>query len=205
MDGGPGGTRFDEHRDVRVDLVCRSPAKQRGNSSPEFFCMNVITGKAWVFGDEINTDVMAPGLYFKSSMEEMVRHCLEAVDPGFAASVAPGDIVVAGHNFGVGSAREQAALAFRHLKVGAILAESFGRIFYRNALNFGVPALFFPQSADIDPGDVLAVDPVTGSIENRNSGQRYTVDGIPEHLMQIIQAGGLMPWLKHRLATKGAP
>lgn len=205
MDGGPGGTRFDEHRDVRVDLVCRSPAKQRGNSSPEFSCMKVITGKAWVFGDEINTDVMAPGLYFKSSMEEMARHCLEAVDPGFAASVAPGDIVVAGHNFGVGSAREQAALAFRHLKVGAILAESFGRIFYRNALNFGVPALFFPQSADIDPGDVLAVDPVTGSIENRNSGQRYTVDGIPEHLMQIIQAGGLMPWLKHRLATEGAP
>ena len=85
------------------------------------------------------------------------------------------------------------------------MAESFGRIFYRNALNFGVPALFFPQSADIDPGDVLAVDPVTGSIENRNSGQRYTVDGIPEHLMQIIQAGGLMPWLKHRLATEGAP
>ena len=124
---------------------------------------------------------------------------------GFAAGVKPGDIVVAGHNFGVGSAREQAALAFRHLKVGAILAESFGRIFYRNALNFGVPALFFPQSADIGPGDLLAVDAVTGSIENRKSGQHYTVDGIPEHLMQMIQAGGLMPWLKQRLATEGVP
>ncbi len=165
--------------------------------------MSVITGKAWVFGDEINTDVMAPGLYFKSPIDAMARHCLEAVDPGFAVNVAPGDIVVAGHNFGVGSAREQAALAFKHLQVGAILAKSFGRIFYRNALNFGVPALFFPQSVDISPGDLLAVDPVTGSIENRASGQRYAVDGIPEHLMLMIQAGGLMPWLKQKLATEG--
>lgn len=203
MDGGPGGSRFGEHRDVRADFARRSPAEHQRRR--KVIRMNVITGKAWVFGDEINTDVMAPGLYFKSSMDEMARHCLEAVDPGFAANVAPGDIVVAGHNFGVGSAREQAALAFRHLKVGAILAESFGRIFYRNALNFGVPALFFPQSADIGAGDLLAVDPVTGSIENRNSGQRYIVDGVPEHLMLMIQAGGLMPWLKQKLANEGAP
>jgi len=203
--GEAASTRPAVHGGRAPDAVRWPPAQRKRLVLSWVSGMNVITGKAWVFGDEINTDVMAPGLYFKSSMEEMARHCLEAVDPGFAASVAPGDIVVAGHNFGVGSAREQAALAFRHLKVGAILAESFGRIFYRNALNFGVPALFFPQSADIGAGDLLAVDPVTGSIENRNSGQRYTVDGIPEHLMQMIQAGGLMPWLKQRLATEGAP
>ncbi len=99
--------------------------------------MKTISGRVFVFGDDINTDVMAPGLYFKAPMEEMARHCLEAVDPDFARQVRPGDIIVAGRNFGVGSAREQAAMALTHLGVGAVLAVSFGRIFYRNALNFG--------------------------------------------------------------------
>ena len=133
----------------------------------------------------------------------MAQHCLEAVDPAFAKNVKAGDIVVAGHNFGVGSAREQAALAFRHLQVGAILAESFGRIFYRNALNFGVPVLFFPHSDEISAGDRLRVDAVAGTVENVNTGKIYHTDGIPEHLMQMVAAGGLMPWLKQKLATEG--
>jgi 3-isopropylmalate/(R)-2-methylmalate dehydratase small subunit len=166
--------------------------------------MKTIAGKAWVFGDNINTDVMAPGLYFKSPMAEMARHCLEAVDPAFARTVAAGDIVVGGRNFGVGSAREQAAMAFQHLGVGAIVAESFGRIFYRNALNFGIPTLFFPQAAEISAGDLLEVEPVTGNIRNSATGKLYQVPGLPEHLMSMIEAGGLLPFLKQKLARQGS-
>ncbi|MEO7386388.1 MAG: 3-isopropylmalate dehydratase [Gammaproteobacteria bacterium] len=161
--------------------------------------MKVIEGRAWVFGDDINTDVMAPGLYFKAPMTEMARHCLEAVDAGFAANVRPGDILVAGRNFGVGSAREQAAMALTHLGVGAVLAVSFGRIFYRNALNFGLPALVFADAGTVVPGDRLIVDPVAGRIENARSGSVHQVPGIPQHLMAMVEAGGLMPWLKARL------
>jgi len=157
-----------------------------------------VSGRAWVFGDEINTDTMAPGLYFKESNEVMATHCLEAVDPEFAPNVQPGDIVVGGSNFGVGSAREQAAMAFRHLGVGAILARSFSRIFYRNAINFGLPLLTLAEQAEIKPGDQLQVDPVSGSIENISTGESWRVEGIPGHLMSMIEAGGLMPWLKAR-------
>ena len=162
------------------------------------------TGRAWVFGDDINTDVMAPGLYFKSSMEEMAKHCLEAVNPDFSRQVQPGDIVVAGRNFGAGSAREQAVMALTHLGVGAVLAVSFGRIFYRNALNFGLPALIWPDAGTVLPGDRLHVDPVMGRIDNERSGALHTVPGIPAHLMAMVEAGGLMPWLKVRLNKESA-
>jgi len=164
--------------------------------------MRVIEGRAWLFGDAVNTDMMAPGLYFKAPMAEMARHCLEAIDPAFAAGVRPGDIIVAGRNFGVGSAREQAALALTHLGVGAVLARSFGRIFYRNALNFGLPALVFPAAGSIAAGDPLRIDPVAGRIENARSGAVHTVAGIPAHLMAMVEAGGLMPWLKLRLGKE---
>jgi 3-isopropylmalate dehydratase small subunit len=161
----------------------------------------VISGSAWVFGDEMNTDNMAPGIYFKEPMEVMAQHCLEAVDPDFASNVKPGDIVVGGKNFGVGSAREQAAMAFAHLGVGAILAESFSRIFYRNAINFGIPLLLFPQAGEIQASQLLEVNPVTGVIRNATSGSTYQVEGIPEHLMHMINAGGLMPWLKQKYSA----
>jgi len=164
----------------------------------------VITGKAWVFGDEINTDVMAPGIYFKEPMEVMVQHCLEAVDPRFASNVQPGDIVVGGKNFGVGSAREQAAMAFASLGVGAILAESFSRIFYRNAINFGLPLLVFPQARQIVAGALLELNPVTGMIRDSTAGQTYLVEGIPPHLMTMINAGGLMPWLHKKYGRSKA-
>jgi 3-isopropylmalate/(R)-2-methylmalate dehydratase small subunit len=160
-----------------------------------------IRGRAWVFGDDINTDVMAPGLYFKAPMAEMARHCLEAVEPRFAAEVRPGDIVVAGRNFGVGSAREQAAMALRHLGVGAVLAVSFGRIFYRNALNFGLPALFFPAAGEVRAGDAVEVDPVAGRVANHTLGRQYPVQPIPAHLMAMVTAGGLMPYLQARLRS----
>lgn len=93
-----------------------------------------IAGRAWVFGDNIDTDVLAPGLYMKGSIAELARHCLEAVDPRFAAEARPGDIVIGGRNFGMGSSREQAVMALRELGVGAVIARSFAGIFYRNAL-----------------------------------------------------------------------
>jgi 3-isopropylmalate/(R)-2-methylmalate dehydratase small subunit len=158
--------------------------------------VKLIEGRAWVFGDDVNTDLMAPGLYFKSPLAEMARHCLETLDPDFAREVRPGDIVVAGRSFGAGSAREQAVMALTHLGVGAVLAVSFGRIFYRNALNFGLPALAFPEAGTVLPGDRLRVDPVAGRIENVRSGEVHTVPGIPAHLMTMVEAGGLMPWLK---------
>ena len=160
----------------------------------------IIKGTAWVFGDEINTDTMAPGAYFKEPMEVMAQHCLEAIDPQFAAGVKPGDIVVGGNNFGVGSAREQAPMALVHLGVGAVLAESFSRIFYRNAINFGLPLLIFPQAKEVAAGAVLEVNVVEGSINNVTAGKTYKVEGIPEHLMHMIAVGGLMPWLKSRYA-----
>ena len=162
--------------------------------------MSILIGQAWVFGDAVNTDVMAPGLYFKAPISEMARHCMEAIDPGFAVNVQPGDIVVGGRNFGIGSAREQAPMAFKHLGVGAILAASYGRIFYRNALNFGIPTLIFPDAAEIGHGDRLRVDPIAGVVENLNSEKRYTVAALPQHLMAMVTAGGLMPYLKQRLA-----
>jgi 3-isopropylmalate/(R)-2-methylmalate dehydratase small subunit len=162
--------------------------------------VSVVRGRAWVFGDDVDTDVLAPGLYFKAPMAEMARHCLEAVDPRFAAGVRPGDIVVAGRRFGVGSAREQAAMALQHLGVGAVLAVSFGRIFYRNALNFGLPALFFPAAGEIGAGETLEVDAVAGRITSPATGRSWTVNGIPPHLMAMVAAGGLMPYLKARLA-----
>ena len=163
--------------------------------------MGAVTGRVWKFGDEINTDVMAPGIYFKLPIEEAILHCLEAVDPKFAQAVQPGDIVVAGHNFGVGSAREQAAMAFSGLQVGAILAVSFARIFYRNVLNLGVPALILPQATEINAEDQVRVDPVAGRVENLTQNVVYSVEPIPAHLMEMINAGGLMPHLKRRIAA----
>ena len=161
----------------------------------------VLRGKAWVFGDEINTDTMAPGIYFKEPMEIMAQHCLEAVDPDFAPNVEPGDILVGGNNFGVGSAREQAAMAFRHLGVGAILATSFSRIFYRNAINFGLPLLIFPAADEVEAGQLLEVNAVEGVVTNATTGKTYQVEGIPPHLMEMINIGGLMPWLKQKYAN----
>ena len=161
--------------------------------------MGKVSGTAWVFGDEINSDVMAPGIYFKESNEVMASHCCEAVHPEFAKNVQPGDIVVAGRNFGIGSAREQAALSFKYLQVGAILAKSFARIYYRNALNFGVPALVFPEADEINAGDAVSVDAIAGTVDNKTTGKTYKVSPIPEHLMDMITAGGLMPYLKEKI------
>ena len=113
----------------------------------------------------------------------------------------PGDIVVAGRNFGVGSAREQAAMVLQHLGVGAVLAISFGRIFYRNALNFGVPVLVFPQAGEIEAGARLRVDAVAGRVSDLSAGRDYELSPLPAHLLEMVRAGGLLPHLKARIAA----
>ncbi len=172
------------------------------NETPQ---LAIVRGRAWVFGDGINTDLMAPGLYFKAPLEELARHCLEAVDAAFPVQVKPGDIVVAGENFGIGSAREQAPMALTQLGVGAVLAKSFGRIFYRNALNFGLPALRFPQAGEIAPGSELQLDPASGRLDDLASGRSYRLEPLPPHLLRLLAAGGLMPYLKQRLAEASQP
>jgi 3-isopropylmalate/(R)-2-methylmalate dehydratase small subunit len=164
----------------------------------------VIFGRVWKFGDNIDTDVLAPGIYMKLPVEQAAKHCLEAVDPEFARNVGQGDIVVAGANFGLGSSREQAAQALKILGVGAVLASSFARIFYRNALNLGLPVLFFSSVDEITAHDRLEVEPVSGMVRNITSGITYCGEPIPPHLMQMIDDGGLMPHLKKKLAARGA-
>lgn len=163
--------------------------------------MTTIIGRAWVFGDNIDTDLLAPGIYMKLPLDQLASHCLEAIEPRFAKEVQAGDIVVGGANFGLGSSREQAAQALKQLGVGAVLATSFARIFYRNALNLGLPVLFFPQAAEIAAGTRLTVNPIEGAVTDLDRDRRYAVEPIPAHLMQMIEAGGLMPHLKARFAA----
>ncbi|MBU2919586.1 3-isopropylmalate dehydratase small subunit [Psychrosphaera sp. F3M07] len=157
-----------------------------------------ILGNAWVYGDNIDTDLLAPGAYMKSTLSELAAHCLEAIDTDFASQVNKGDVIVAGDAFGIGSSREQAAQALVELGVAAVIAKSFARIFYRNALNLGLPVLFCPDLEGIEKGDVIAVDPIKGVVENKTKGQVFTCEPIPAELMAIVNAGGLMPFLKNK-------
>lgn len=158
-----------------------------------------MSGRAWVFGDNLDTDALAPGAYMKFGIEEIARHCLELVEPRFAAEVRPGDILVGGRNFGAGSSREQAAQALRHLGVAAVIAPSFGGLFYRNALNLGLPALVCADAGKIRAGDSVRADPEAGRIENLTTGETLACEPIPAHLMQMIRDGGLLPHLEKRL------
>lgn len=162
--------------------------------------MIIECNRAWVFGDDIDTDVLAPSAYMKKSVEEVAKHCLEAIDPGFAAAVRPGDAFVAGANLGVGSSREQAPQALKYLGVAAVLAESFAGLFYRNAINLGLPVLVCAQARRIPPLARLEVDAEKGRARDATSGETYDCEPIPPHLMQIIRDGGLLTHLERRLA-----
>ena len=161
-----------------------------------------LIGKVWAFGDNIDTDVLAPGAYMKGSLQELAAHCLEAVNPDFAQQVKPGDIVVAGEAFGIGSSREQAAQALVELGVAAVVARSFARIFYRNALNLGLPVLFCPDLANVDTNDQVSLDLEQGILINQTKNQEFKCEPIPAELMVILAAGGLMPYLKARFANQ---
>jgi 3-isopropylmalate/(R)-2-methylmalate dehydratase small subunit len=155
--------------------------------------------KAWVLGDNVDTDVMAPGAYMKFGIEEIAKHCLESVLPGFAGEIKPGDFIVAGRNFGTGSSREQAPAALKHLGVTALVAESFAGLFYRNAINLGLPAVACIQAKRIRQGDVLEVDFEKGKIKNVTTGETLACEAIPPHLMPMLRDGGLLAHLEKRL------
>lgn len=161
-------------------------------------------GKAWVFGDNIDTDVLAPGLYMKGPLETLAQHCLEAVDPEFARNVQPGDVVVGATNFGIGSSREQAVEVLKLLGVRTLIAKSFAGIFFRNALNLGVVALTCDEADRISAGDRIAADPARGVIDNLSTGESYACDPLPGHLLEMVTDGGLVPHLEKRLAKEDA-
>jgi len=159
----------------------------------------ITTGRAWVFGDDIDTDVLAPGAYMKAPIEELAQHCLEAVNPDFARSVRPGDIVVGGANFGIGSSREQAAQALKLLGVEIVVAVSFGGLYYRNAFNLGIAALVCPRAGEIEQDDRLTVDAHRGIIHDLDRDAQYSCEPIPDHLAELVRCGGLIPYLQRRL------
>ncbi|MBQ2270539.1 MAG: 3-isopropylmalate dehydratase [Firmicutes bacterium] len=155
-----------------------------------------IKGTAFKFGDNINTDIISPPQYMELSVEEASVHAMEAVDPTFSQRFQTGDIIVAGTNFGSGSSRETSPLALRHLGTGAIVAKYFARIFYRNCINIGLPLFECPETDKIDSEDVLRIDTANGIIYNETKGEQYQCSKIPEHIMSLIEDGGLVKRLE---------
>ena len=156
-----------------------------------------IEGTAHKLGDHVNTDLIVPATYLVSNDPvELGLHLMEGYDPGFRARVRPGDIIVAGENFGSGSSREHAPLAIKGAGISCVIASSFARIFFRNAVNVGLPILESPQAAEsTEEGDRLRVDLAGGVIENLTGGVRFEVHPYPEFMRRIIDAGGLIDYL----------
>lgn len=159
----------------------------------------MITGRAWVFGDNINTDLIAPARLLKRPVGEFSRFCMEPVMPSFAGEVRPGDVVVGGVNFGCGSSREQAPEALKHLGVAALIAKSFARTFYRNAMNLGLPAVVCADAGAIWQGARLRISLEAGTVEDLDGGKTYRCESVPPHLMAMLNDGGLLGHLENRL------
>lgn len=153
-------------------------------------------GTAWVFGDNVDTDQLASGSTLKGGIEGVASACLGALNLDFATDVRPGDFVIGGQNFGIGSSREQAAQVLRHMGVAAVIAQSYGGIFYRNAFNFGLLALVCPDADAIAQGERLVADPEKGMVRNLTRDETYICEGVPAHLVDIVRAGGLVPYLE---------
>ncbi len=163
-----------------------------------------LQGHVWKYGDNIDTDVIIPARYLNmSTPEELAVHCMEDLDPHFAAEVQAGDVIIGGANFGCGSSREHAPLAIKGAGISCVIAESFARIFYRNAINIGLPILICPAAArDAQTGDRLTVNLEAGRIINARSGQTHTTSAFPPFLMAIIEAGGLISYTRSKLAAR---
>jgi len=158
------------------------------------------TGRAFVFGDDIDTDQLAPGQYMTAPIETLAAHCLEAVDPAFASSVGPGDVIVAGRNFGMGSSREQAAQALKALGVAGIVATSFAGIFHRNAINVGLPVFAADVGDRVAAGDRVALDVDGARLVNETRQIAVELEPLPPFLLELIRDGGLVPHLEKRFA-----
>jgi 3-isopropylmalate/(R)-2-methylmalate dehydratase small subunit len=151
--------------------------------------------RVWKLGADVDTDALAPGAYMKHGIDVIAQHCLEALRPDFAAAVRPGDVLVAGPNFGIGSSREQAAGALVHLGVRAVIAPSFSGLFFRNAFNLGLLLLTCPQAEQLQEGDAVTL--VAAGVQQAD-GTVLPCQPIPDFLMNMVQAGGLMNVLKQR-------
>ncbi|AZY48460.1 LeuD/DmdB family oxidoreductase small subunit [Bordetella avium] len=158
-----------------------------------------VTHRVWRVGADIDTDALAPGAYMKFGIDEIARHCLQRVRPEFAANVRPGDVLVAGPNFGIGSSREQAAAALVRLGVAAVVAPSINGLYFRNAFNVGLLLLTCEQAETLQEGERISLDPAAGRIR-RAGGQAPELhcDTVPAFLLEMVQAGGLLNLLKQR-------
>jgi 3-isopropylmalate/(R)-2-methylmalate dehydratase small subunit len=163
----------------------------------------MIKGTAYKFGHNVDTDQIIPAKYLiTTDPKELAKHCMEIADADFPTKAKPGDIMVAGRNFGCGSSREHAPLSIKGMDLGLVIAESFARIFFRNCINIGMPILECPAAAqEINPGDQLEVDLDTGTIKNVTQNKSYTAQAFPDFMQNIINAGGLMPYVKQRAAA----
>jgi len=159
-------------------------------------------GKAWKFGNDINTDEIVPARYLNTSdPDELAKHCMEDADDKFMEKMAPGDIIVAGSNFGCGSSREHAPIAIKAAKVSCVIADSFARIFFRNSINIGLPIIESPEAAaEINEGDEIEIDFDSGTIENKTSGKTYQAKPFPPFMQDIIKKGGLMNKVRSELS-----
>ena len=157
----------------------------------------MLKGKAWKFGDSISTDLIAPGRYYhlRSNLPELAKHVLEDAREEFASSMKEGDFVVAGRNFGLGSSREHAAIIIKLAGVSTVLAKSFARIFYRNAINVGLPVIIC-DTDKINEGDELEVDLSKGIVKNLTTGETLTFPPLPDIMTEILKEGGLVPYLQ---------
>ncbi len=158
----------------------------------------VLTGRVWKFGTNINTDIIYPGKFLKiTDPTQMASYAFASIYPDFHKSVTPGDIIVAGRNFGCGSSREQAVLCLKHLGIGAIVAESIARIYYRNAINVGLPAIICPNiTAHVNNGDILELYLESGQLLNKSTGVKLQFTPLPPFILNIIRSGGLIPYLR---------
>ncbi|MBI4667553.1 MAG: 3-isopropylmalate dehydratase small subunit [Nitrospinae bacterium] len=160
-----------------------------------------VTGKCWKFGDNIDTDLIIPARYLNTSdPAELAKHVMEDADPEFAKQVKPGEIIVAGDNFGCGSSREHAPIAIKAAGVACVVAPFFARIFYRNAFNMGLPILECEEAArEAATGDELSVDFSTGVIRNATKGKSYQATPIPPFMQELISAGGLINYTRNKI------
>ena len=162
--------------------------------------MKAACGKVFKFGDNVDTDVIIPARYLNSSdPKELAQHCMEDIDADFVKKVSPGDLIVATKNFGCGSSREHAPLAIKAAGVSCVIAETFARIFYRNAINIGLPIIECPEAAkDIADGDEVAVDFDSGRITNKTKGTTYQGQAFPPFMQKIIDCGGLVNYINQK-------
>lgn len=165
----------------------------------------MVKGTVFRYGDNVDTDVIIPARYLNApSPEELAKHCMEDIDAAYATSVKPGDIMVGGWNFGCGSSREHAPIAIQASGAACVIAASFARIFYRNAINIGFPILECPAAAEaIQAGDTVSVEFATGVITDETTGQVFHANGFPPFIEEIIRCGGLLKYLKARQAEQG--